>query len=143
MDLRLLKGTMDAAAIDGLLERLLFEAHSLTGAARAAGAEHVETVARRLENLFELLRKGELNPAPALCDVFAHALEAAGMLAREAIGDGRAGVDLTRSTQCLPMRLAASPRRRPPRRPHRRRRGCPPSPPARPCPSPEPRSKRC
>lgn len=93
-DVRLLEAQTDAAAREPLLDGLVREAHSLKGAARAVGADGVETLAGRIEDLFERLGTTELRPDPAVGDVVRPALEALDALVREATRGEPAGVDV-------------------------------------------------
>jgi two-component system chemotaxis sensor kinase CheA len=93
-DLLMLEGTTEADTIGQRLEALFREAHSLKGAARAVSVERVELLAHRLESLFELMRSGELAPEATVCDVIYRALDALGLLVREATTDAAANVDV-------------------------------------------------
>lgn len=93
-ELLMLEGTTDDDTRRLRLEALFREAHSLKGAARAVNAERVERLAHRLESLFELVRGGEVSPAPGVFDVIYKALDGLGQLVAEATSDQRAEVDL-------------------------------------------------
>jgi two-component system chemotaxis sensor kinase CheA len=79
-------------------ERLLSEvfraAHSLKGAARAVGAEAVETLAHRLETFFVLVQGGEVDPDPAAYDVVHRTLDAMRALVGETTAGEAAEVDV-------------------------------------------------
>ena len=59
-----------------ILEEIFREAHSLKGSARMIGFEAVEKLAHRLEDIFGVARKGELNLASTTFDVIFEALDA-------------------------------------------------------------------
>ena len=74
----------DAGALPPLLEPLVREAHSLRGAARAVGSEPVAAAAARIEDVFERLRAGELQPDAAVLDMVDRVVDVAAAAARDA-----------------------------------------------------------
>ncbi len=79
-----LREIADSGAPPRLLEPLVREAHSLRGAARAVGAERVEAAAARLEDIFERLRAGELQPDAVVLDRVGRLVDVAGASAGKA-----------------------------------------------------------
>lgn len=75
-DVVALQGSADPAETQRLLEGLACEAHSLKGAADAAGVAPAHLLADRMEQLFERLRREELEPRAAVCHSVRRALDA-------------------------------------------------------------------
>ncbi len=71
--LELEKGTVDDRR--GLLEEIFREAHSLKGAARAVDAGAIETIAHRIENVFAVAKRGELELKPNHFDLLYEGLD--------------------------------------------------------------------
>src|SRR3989304_5992572 len=70
-----LEKNQDASQTQPLIEDIFREAHSLKGAARAVDAALVESVAHGIENVFAAAKRGEIEPTPALYDLFYEALD--------------------------------------------------------------------
>lgn len=82
-DLLALQGARGRGAAHRLLETLVREAHTLKGAADAAGLTQVRGLADRLESLFERLRRGEAEPQSATYEAVFRALDAMLVVARD------------------------------------------------------------
>lgn len=76
-----------------VLEQLFREAHSLKGAARAAGLIAIEQVAHRLEDVMSAVREDKLQLTPDTCDPLYAALDAIGEMAGVAAGGQIPDVD--------------------------------------------------
>jgi two-component system, chemotaxis family, sensor kinase CheA len=103
-----------------LLDQLFREAHSLKGGARAAGILAVEELAHRVEDLFSVLRQGELVLTPEICDPIYAALDAIGALMQQVSAGHPASLEpyrpqlealtrLVRETRGLPTPLGTQP----------------------------------
>ncbi len=92
---------------DALLKELFRAAHSIKGSARAVEIRDIEIVSHKMEDVFNMLKKGALQPAPELVD---HLLCATDMLG-EAMDMHLQGAELphasrNRVIQCLDEALA-------------------------------------
>lgn len=70
-----------------ILESVFREVHSLKGAARAVNKEEIEALCKALEAVFANLKKGSLQPVPALYDVLYQALDILELLLAEGSAD--------------------------------------------------------
>jgi two-component system, chemotaxis family, sensor kinase CheA len=77
-----------------LLEEIFREAHSLKGASRAVTLDRVEAVAHKLESLFSVIQKGELEADAEVFDLAYKALDALTALVEEGLSGTPADVDL-------------------------------------------------
>jgi two-component system chemotaxis sensor kinase CheA len=77
-----------------LLEEIFREAHSLKGASRAVDLGRVETVAHKLESLFSVIQKGELEANAEVFDLAYKALDALTALVEEGLSGTAADVDV-------------------------------------------------
>jgi two-component system chemotaxis sensor kinase CheA len=77
-----------------LLEEIFREAHSLKGASRAVDLTRVEAVAHKLESLFSVIQKGELEADAEVFDLAYKALDALTALVEEGLSGTAADVDL-------------------------------------------------
>jgi two-component system, chemotaxis family, sensor kinase CheA len=77
-----------------LLEEIFREAHSLKGASRAVDLGRVETVAHKLESLFSVIQKGELEANGEVFDLAYKALDALTALVEEGLVGTPADVDI-------------------------------------------------
>jgi two-component system, chemotaxis family, sensor kinase CheA len=77
-----------------LLEEIFREAHSLKGASRAVNLDRVEAVAHKLESLFSVIQKGELEADAEVFDLAYQALDALTALVEEGLSGGEADVDV-------------------------------------------------
>jgi two-component system chemotaxis sensor kinase CheA len=77
-----------------LLEEIFREAHSLKGASRAVDLGRVETVAHKLESLFSVIQKGELEANAEVFDLAYKALDALTALVEEGLSGTAADVDI-------------------------------------------------
>jgi len=77
-----------------LLEEIFREAHSLKGASRAVDLSRVEAVAHKLESLFSVIQKGELEPGAEVFDLAYKALDALTALVEEGLAGTPADVDV-------------------------------------------------
>jgi len=77
-----------------LLEEIFREAHSLKGASRAVDLGRVEAVAHKLESLFSVIQKGELEANAEVFDLAYKALDALTALVEEGLAGTPADVDL-------------------------------------------------
>jgi two-component system, chemotaxis family, sensor kinase CheA len=77
-----------------LLEEIFREAHSLKGASRAVDLGRVEAVAHRLESLFSVIQKGELEADAEVFDLAYKALDALTALVEEGLSGTAADVDV-------------------------------------------------
>ena len=77
-----------------LLEEIFREAHSLKGASRAVDLGRVEAVAHRLESLFSVIQKGELEADAEVFDLAYKALDALTALVEEGLAGTPADVDV-------------------------------------------------
>jgi two-component system, chemotaxis family, sensor kinase CheA len=103
-----------------LLDQLFREAHSLKGGARAAGIPAVEELAHRVEDLFSVLRQGQLALTPEICDPIYATLDAIGALMQQVSLGHPASLEpyrpqlealthLVRETRGLPTPLGTQP----------------------------------
>lgn len=117
-----LERASDPEARERLLSETFRAAHSLKGAARAVGADGVETLAHGLETFFDAVRSGEARVDRAALDVVYRSLDAMGLLAREATGGEAADVNVAALSASLNQVVPAAPGERgngdggPPRR---------------------------
>jgi two-component system chemotaxis sensor kinase CheA len=81
-------------AKDPLLEEIFREAHSLKGASRAVDLGRVEAVAHKLESLFSVIQKGELEAGAEVFDLAYNALDALTALVEEGLAGAPADVDV-------------------------------------------------
>ncbi len=72
-----------------ILELVYREVHSLKGAARAVNREEIEALCQALEAVFANLKKGSLQPVPALYDVLYEALDILELMLAEDSADFR------------------------------------------------------
>jgi two-component system chemotaxis sensor kinase CheA len=77
-----------------LLEEIFREAHSLKGASRAVDLGRVEAVAHKLESLFSVIQKGELEADAEVFDLAYKALDALTALVEEGLAGTPADVDV-------------------------------------------------
>src|SRR3954468_11135985 len=77
-----------------LLEEIFREAHSLKGASRAVDLGRVEAVAHKLESLFSVIQKGELEADAEIFDLAYKALDALTALVEEGLAGTPADVDI-------------------------------------------------
>ena len=77
-----------------LLEEIFREAHSLKGASRAVDLGRVEAVAHKLESLFSVIQKGELEANAEVFDLAYKALDALTALVEEGLAGTPADVDI-------------------------------------------------
>jgi two-component system chemotaxis sensor kinase CheA len=77
-----------------LLEEIFREAHSLKGASRAVDLSRVEAVAHKLESLFSVIQKGELEADAEVFDLAYKALDALTALVEEGLVGTPADVDI-------------------------------------------------
>src|SRR4051794_18232537 len=77
-----------------LLEEIFREAHSLKGASRAVDLSRVEAVAHKLESLFSVIQKGELEADAEVFDLAYKALDALTALVEEGLSGTAADVDI-------------------------------------------------
>src|SRR5437764_10189349 len=77
-----------------LLEEIFREAHSLKGASRAVDLGRVEAVAHKLESLFSVIQKGELEADAEIFDLAYKALDALTALVEEGLAGTPADVDV-------------------------------------------------
>jgi two-component system, chemotaxis family, sensor kinase CheA len=77
-----------------LLEEIFREAHSLKGASRAVTLDRVEAVAHKLESLFSVIQKGELEADAEVFDLAYKALDALTALVEEGLAGTPADVDI-------------------------------------------------
>jgi two-component system, chemotaxis family, sensor kinase CheA len=77
-----------------LLEEIFREAHSLKGASRAVTLDRVEAVAHKLESLFSVIQKGELEADAEVFDLAYKALDALTALVEEGLAGTAADVDI-------------------------------------------------
>jgi len=77
-----------------LLEEIFREAHSLKGASRAVDLGRVEAVAHKLESLFSVIQKGELEANAEVFDLAYKALDALTALVEEGLAGTPAEVDV-------------------------------------------------
>jgi two-component system chemotaxis sensor kinase CheA len=77
-----------------LLEEIFREAHSLKGASRAVDLGRVEAVAHKLESLFSVIQKGELEADAEVFDLAYKALDALTALVEEGLAGTPAEVDI-------------------------------------------------
>lgn len=61
--------------LQACLEDIFRSAHSLKGAARSVGFGQIEAIAHHLESVFSAARRGQLELAPAVCDVLYRGLD--------------------------------------------------------------------
>jgi two-component system chemotaxis sensor kinase CheA len=138
-----LETDLSDAELDEQLAGLFREAHSLKGAAGAVGMTEVESIAHRLESVFQHIRNGTLALQPAAFDVLYAGVDTIGALVPAAVDGRQAEVDVDAVIAAL-ERLAATPGSGPegPARPEpapREREPAPPEPePGPPEPEPEP-----
>ncbi len=89
-----------------LLADVFRAAHSLKGAARAVDQRGIEQVAHRLESVFGLLQRGELQGSPALWDLLYQALDGLGALVEQAESGEAATVDVATLAKRLDEAIA-------------------------------------
>ena len=77
-----------------LLEEIFREAHSLKGASRAVNLDRVEAVAHKLESLFSVIQKGEIEADAEVFDLAYQALDALTALVEEGLSGSEADVDI-------------------------------------------------
>ncbi len=77
-----------------LLEEIFREAHSLKGASRAVDLGRVEAVAHKLESLFSVIQKGELEANAEVFDLAYKALDALTALVEEGLAGTPADIDI-------------------------------------------------
>ncbi|HEY7629748.1 MAG TPA: hybrid sensor histidine kinase/response regulator [Thermoleophilaceae bacterium] len=77
-----------------LLEEIFREAHSLKGASRAVDLSRVEAVAHKLESLFSVIQKGELEADAEVFDLAYKALDALTALVEEGLAGTPADVNV-------------------------------------------------
>jgi len=77
-----------------LLEEIFREAHSLKGAAGAAGFDEVEATGHRLESVMSAANAGELELTGDLCDVLYEAVDAVSIIIKAALEDRPHGLDM-------------------------------------------------
>ena len=77
-----------------LLEEIFREAHSLKGASRAVDLGRVEAVAHKLESLFSVIQKGELEANGEVFDLAYKALDALTALVEEGLSGTAADIDV-------------------------------------------------
>jgi two-component system, chemotaxis family, sensor kinase CheA len=77
-----------------LLEEIFREAHSLKGASRAVDLGRVEAVAHKLESLFSVIQKGQLEADAEVFDLAYKALDALTALVEEGLSGTGADVDV-------------------------------------------------
>jgi two-component system chemotaxis sensor kinase CheA len=78
-----------------LLKDIFREAHTLKGGARVLSLGGIEQVTHRLESLFGLLQSGKLQPHQRIFDLVYQALDAIGVLIREATTGTTTQTDVT------------------------------------------------
>jgi two-component system chemotaxis sensor kinase CheA len=88
-----------------LLEEIFREAHSLKGASRAVDLGRVEAVAHKLESLFSVIQKGELEADAEVFDLAYKALDALTALVEEGLAGTPADVDI--DALCTSLTAAA------------------------------------
>ncbi|HEY1594031.1 MAG TPA: hybrid sensor histidine kinase/response regulator, partial [Thermoleophilaceae bacterium] len=91
-----------------LLEEIFREAHSLKGASRAVSLDRVEAVAHKLESLFSVIQKGELEADAEVFDLAYKALDALTALVEEGLVGTPADVDIDALCALLEAGAAAA-----------------------------------
>ena len=77
-----------------LLEEIFREAHSLKGAAGAAGFDEVEATGHRLESVMSAANAGDIELTGDLCDVLYEAVDAVSIIIKAALEDRPHGLDM-------------------------------------------------
>ena len=70
---------------DKAIQEIFREAHSLKGSARMIGLDDIQTIAHKLEDIFGLVRKGELDIKAEVIDILCNAVDSIASIIQDTI----------------------------------------------------------
>jgi two-component system chemotaxis sensor kinase CheA len=96
------------------IESIFRAAHTLKGTAGMFGFLAIERVMHRMENLFDQVRKGKLNPSPEIIDLVFRGLDTIRALIAAAVAQTPSGIKTAQLVKSLDLALSDSPTPIPP-----------------------------